>query len=224
MHGPRPEHRLQMLAAMLRHQCLLVLTGCAAAVAAAGAVAMAGSLALEMNRVVGGGLAQQQLAPHRHWGVEPAATRKLFHASPTDDYHSPANSSASSADAAGRAGADRKARNATTRADNSVLVKTRARSPTRILVIWDSMSGRTHQLAELVAEGARSDQTHVTIKGVPENNVTCDDLRATHGLALGSPVYWGSMSGRMKTFIDHVRWGPLSYPSLHGKSPAALEQ
>lgn len=72
-----------------------------------------------------------------------------------------------------------------------------------VLVTYHSGGGHTAALAQAVAEGARSvDGTLVTLK--PVSQVTCQELTATQGLIVGSPVYWSNMSGEVKSFFD--RW------------------
>ena len=46
----------------------------------------------------------------------------------------------------------------------------------------------------------------------PVEDVSCEDLRWFHGIALGSPVYWGTLSGVMKTFLDNVQQRCFGWP------------
>lgn len=73
----------------------------------------------------------------------------------------------------------------------------------RILVLFDSKSGNTARMAQLVAEGAgRIAGTEIRLRSVeeavPEDVFWCD------GLAVGSPTNLGLMSWRMKRFWDEV--------------------
>lgn len=73
----------------------------------------------------------------------------------------------------------------------------------RILVLYDSRTGNTAQMARLVAEGAgRIADTEVRLRSVdeaqPEDVYWCD------GLALGSPTNMGLLSWKMKRFWDEV--------------------
>lgn len=75
--------------------------------------------------------------------------------------------------------------------------------PVRILIAYHSEQGHTAALAKSVGEGAkRVPGAIVVMKSVPD--VKCDDLFSSDALIVGSPVYWGNMSGVVKTFFD--RW------------------
>lgn len=70
----------------------------------------------------------------------------------------------------------------------------------KVLVVYHSMSGNTRQMAEAVADGARSvSGTEVIIKAGLE--ATIDDLLECAGVALGSPDYFSDMAGGMKDFF-----------------------
>jgi NAD(P)H dehydrogenase (quinone) len=73
----------------------------------------------------------------------------------------------------------------------------------KILVLYDSKSGNTAAMAQLVAEGARGiKDTEVRVRSVDEaaalDVVWCD------GLAVGSPTNMGLLSWKMKRFWDDV--------------------
>lgn len=73
----------------------------------------------------------------------------------------------------------------------------------KILVLFDSRSGHTSQMAQHVAEGARSiSGTEVRLKSVDE--ATADDVIWCDGLAVGSPTNMGILSWKMKRFWDEV--------------------
>ena len=73
----------------------------------------------------------------------------------------------------------------------------------RVLVLFDSLSGNTAKMAELVAEGARSvPDTEVRVLSIAD--ATADDVLWCDGLALGSPTNMGILSWRMKRFWDEV--------------------
>jgi NAD(P)H dehydrogenase (quinone) len=79
----------------------------------------------------------------------------------------------------------------------------------RVLVVYDSRTGNTEKMARAVAEGAEN------VKGTAVRIVKVDkakprDLLSADAIVVGSPTYYGNMSGRMKSFID------LTY-SIHGK-------
>lgn len=98
---------------------------------------------------------------------------------------------------------------------------------TNILVVYYSAYGHVFQMAQAVAEGARSvDETDVRLRKVPELSaareamtsqpayvaaqdaqagvpeVTLDDLRWADGVCWGSPTRFGNMAAQMKQFID----------------------
>ncbi len=73
----------------------------------------------------------------------------------------------------------------------------------KILVVYHSMSGNTRQMAEAVAEGARSvSGTEAEVKEGLQ--ATIDDLLQCDGVALGSPDYFSDMAGGMKDFFDRT--------------------
>ena len=75
-----------------------------------------------------------------------------------------------------------------------------------VLVAYHSATGNTEKMAQGVAEGAKSAGANVVVKRVAE--VTAEDLLSSDGLIIGSPVYFGNMSGEVKTFLDS--WAKMS--------------
>ena len=74
--------------------------------------------------------------------------------------------------------------------------------PVTVLVAYHSASGNTEKMAQAVAGGAKTvSGTSVVLKRVGE--VTGDDLVSADALIVGSPVYFGNMSGEVKTFFDN---------------------
>ena len=70
-----------------------------------------------------------------------------------------------------------------------------------VLVVYHSVSSNTEKMAQGVAEGAKAvSGTIVVVKRVGE--VTGSDLLSSDALVVGSPVYFGNMSGEIKTFFD----------------------
>lgn len=117
----------------------------------------------------------------------------------------------------------------------------------KILVLFYSFTGKTAQLAQYIAEGAREiDGAVVEIKQVPElipgkgnfANVpiaTMEDLTSADGVAFGTPVHFGSFASQLKQFIDQlspvfVKGTMVGKPaaffcsagSMHGGEEAAL--
>jgi NAD(P)H dehydrogenase (quinone) len=69
------------------------------------------------------------------------------------------------------------------------------------LVAYHSATGNTEKMAQGVAEGVKSVAgANVVVKRVGE--VTADDLLSSDGVIIGSPVYFGNMSGEVKSFLD----------------------
>lgn len=80
---------------------------------------------------------------------------------------------------------------------------------TQIIVIYDSRTGNTEKMAEAVAEGAKEvPETKVVLKNV--DRASLNDLLEADGIIMGSPTYYGDMSGRLKDFIDKSN-------KIHGK-------
>ena len=80
---------------------------------------------------------------------------------------------------------------------------------TRVLIVYDSRTGNTEKMALAVADGAR------TVKGAEAVVLEVDkakmsDLTSSDAIILGSPTYYGNMTGKMKSFIDKTY-------NLHGK-------
>jgi NAD(P)H dehydrogenase (quinone) len=79
----------------------------------------------------------------------------------------------------------------------------------KILIIYDSLSGNTEKMAFAVAEGARKmNDVEVEVKKV--DTTSSEDLLKADAIVLGSPTYYGQMSGKLKTFID-------TSAKIHGK-------
>jgi NAD(P)H dehydrogenase (quinone) len=71
----------------------------------------------------------------------------------------------------------------------------------RILVVYDSRSGNTERMALAVAEGVTQvDGVEVAVKKVDEASL--EDLQEADGIIMGSPTYYGQMSGKLKALID----------------------
>jgi len=80
---------------------------------------------------------------------------------------------------------------------------------TSVLVIYDSRTGNTERMAHAVADGAmKVKRTKVVI--VKVDKVKMRDLINSNAIIMGSPTYYGNMSGKMKSFIDRTY-------GIHGK-------
>jgi len=71
----------------------------------------------------------------------------------------------------------------------------------KILIIYDSKTGNTEKMALAVARGAKQiKRTKTIVKKVEETNN--EDLLKADGIIIGSPTYYGQMSGKIKTLFD----------------------
>jgi NAD(P)H dehydrogenase (quinone) len=88
----------------------------------------------------------------------------------------------------------------------------------KILIIYDSKTGNTEKMALAVAEGAKQVKNiEATVKKV--DNTSLDDLCSSDGIIMGSPTYYGQMSGKLKTLIDE---SVKIHGKLEGKVGAAF--
>ena len=70
----------------------------------------------------------------------------------------------------------------------------------KVLIVYDSKSGNTEAMAHAVSEGVEDEGIDVEIKRVDEASI--DDLPMVDGVILGSPVYYGLPTAKMKQYID----------------------
>lgn len=78
-----------------------------------------------------------------------------------------------------------------------------------MLIVYDSETGNTEKMAQRVAEGAK-EVNEVTVKVQRADATTNDDLLQADGIIVGSPVYYGIMSAKVKTVFDRS-------VKIHGK-------
>jgi multimeric flavodoxin WrbA len=72
-----------------------------------------------------------------------------------------------------------------------------------VLVVYHSQSGNTMKMAEAVVRGIEKiDGAAANLKKAADADI--DDLLKADGLILGSPVYFGYMSGMIKDFFDRT--------------------
>lgn len=67
-------------------------------------------------------------------------------------------------------------------------------------IIYFSKTGHTKRMAETIARGIASKKVSATVIDVGMAKV--DDLLDADAIVLGSPTYYGSMAGEMKSFLD----------------------
>lgn len=78
-----------------------------------------------------------------------------------------------------------------------------------VLVVYDSESGNTEKMAFGVAEGVKKiKNVEVTVKKI--NRASLDGPCSSHEIIMGSPTYYGQMSGKLKTLLDKSE-------KIHGK-------
>ena len=86
----------------------------------------------------------------------------------------------------------------------------------QVLIIYASDYGNTEKMAGAVAEGVDSvDGVNSVVKKAEE--VTADDMTASDGFIIGSPVHMGAVDWRVKKFIDTVCSGLWMQDQLIGK-------
>ena len=89
----------------------------------------------------------------------------------------------------------------------------------KILVIYHSQTGNTKTMAEAVTRGANSvPNVRASMKTASE--ATLEDLLECHGVAIGSPEYFGYMAGMVKDIVDA---GANIIGGCCGTSPAHIE-
>jgi NAD(P)H dehydrogenase (quinone) len=87
----------------------------------------------------------------------------------------------------------------------------------RILIIYSSKTGNTEKMARYVEEGVKEEGVAVEVKKVEDSRT--EDLLRFDGIIVGSPTYYGQMSGDLKKFFDEsVKY----HGKLEGKVGAAF--
>ncbi len=76
-------------------------------------------------------------------------------------------------------------------------------APKTILLVYHSQRGTMKTMAETVASGAALvENIRVVVRTA--RNATLQDLTSCHGIAIGSPEYFGYMAGAVKDFFDRT--------------------
>jgi NAD(P)H dehydrogenase (quinone) len=81
----------------------------------------------------------------------------------------------------------------------------------KILILFDSATGNTKEMANYVAEGAKSIGNHI-IKVKTVDETTKEDILWCDGISVGSPTNMGILSWKMKKFWDEIGedlWGKI---------------
>jgi NAD(P)H dehydrogenase (quinone) len=87
----------------------------------------------------------------------------------------------------------------------------------RILIIYDSREGVIYGMAKAVAEAARKEDVEAILEDVSAAEPM--DLLKYDGVVIGSPCFFGNMTGKIKEFID-ATWSIRG--KLTGKVGAAF--
>jgi NAD(P)H dehydrogenase (quinone) len=93
----------------------------------------------------------------------------------------------------------------------------------KVLITYHSVTGNTEKMAEGVADGAGAVVgTTVNLKRVSE--VTTEDLLSADAVIIGSPVYFGNVSGEVKVFLDNwfLKYGVFRDAKMRNKVAAAF--
>jgi NAD(P)H dehydrogenase (quinone) len=96
-------------------------------------------------------------------------------------------------------------------------------SQARVLIAYHSVSGNTEKMAQGVSDGATSVAgTTVDLKRV--SDVAMEDLLSADAVIVGSPVYFGNVSGDVKTFLDNwlLKFGVFRDAKMRNKVAAAF--
>jgi len=70
----------------------------------------------------------------------------------------------------------------------------------KVLIVYDSSTGNTEKMAHVVEDGVKKAGVETVLKHV--DDVSVDEVPQYQGLILGSPVYYGLPSWKIKKFID----------------------
>ena len=74
-----------------------------------------------------------------------------------------------------------------------------------ILILYDSKSGNTKEMAECIKEGLDS-LGDIDIELKKAEDTTTEDLRSSDGIVIGSPTYFGVMATQVKQLIDKEKY------------------
>lgn len=85
---------------------------------------------------------------------------------------------------------------------------------TRVLVAYYSETGHTESMAKALAEGmTRVAGVEIILRSV--DAVSQQEILDADGILVGTPVHWGSLSARVKDFLDRV--GRVLDDESHGE-------
>lgn len=93
----------------------------------------------------------------------------------------------------------------------------------KVLVAYHSVTGNTEKMAQGVLEGVKSvPGATADLKRV--SDVATEDLLSADAVIVGSPVYFGNVSGEVKTFLDNwfLKFGVFREAKMRNKAAAAF--
>jgi NAD(P)H dehydrogenase (quinone) len=96
-------------------------------------------------------------------------------------------------------------------------------SQVKVLIAYHSVTGNTEKMAQGVSDGAKSVAgTTVDLKQV--NEVATEDLLSADAVIVGSPVYFGNVSGEVKAFLDNwlLKFGVFRDAKMRNKVAGAF--
>ena len=88
-----------------------------------------------------------------------------------------------------------------------------------LLIVWQSMTGGSAQMAQAAAEGARA-ETQVAVRLLAAPQAGPEDLLAADGCLFVTPENLATMAGLMKDFFDRCYYPVLG--RIEGRPYAAL--
>ena len=92
----------------------------------------------------------------------------------------------------------------------------------KIIVVYHSQQyGKTKEIADAIADGAREAGAEVETFNTNEQRVSLNDLMAADAVAIGTPDYYSYVAGTIKTFFDDLYLWDKAGQAVTGK-PAAL--
>jgi len=92
----------------------------------------------------------------------------------------------------------------------------------KILVIYHSQQyGKTKEIADAIADGAREAGADVETINTNERRVTLNEMMTADAVAIGTPDYYSYVAGTIKTFFDDLYLWDKAGKAVTGK-PAAV--
>ena len=98
-----------------------------------------------------------------------------------------------------------------------------ATNQAKVLIAYHSVTGNTEKMAQGVADGVKS-VAGATADLKQVSDVATEDLLSADAVIVGSPVYFGNVSGEVKTFLDNwfLKFGVFRDAKMRNKVGAAF--